>query len=215
MRFYLPGCDFNANHPVAGAKMRDYLLSQEGMREAPCCRKDISMLEVGDTVIQNCTLCQLMLAERSPQLQVTSLYEYVLADEGFPWPDFSGRTMTLQDCYRTRHDARLQAAVRACLERMHITYLEMPENHERTRFCGIWLSTPAAPDCVELAPRTFAELDRVRRVLSSEEQEAKMRAWAQGYPTDEVAVYCNGCERGVRLGGRHPFPLVELLAEGL
>ena len=215
MLYYLPGCDVSANHPTAGAKLRDYLLSRTDITEAPCCRKDISILHPDDTVIQNCTLCQLMLAERAPQVQMVSLYDHLLEDEDFPWPDFSGRTLTLQDCYRTRHDARLQAAIRACLDRMHITYLEMPEHHGRTRFCGVWLMGPAAPDCLELAPKTFAELGRVRQILTPEEQEARMRDWAQGYPTDEVAVYCNGCERGVRMGGKTPVHMVELMAAGL
>lgn len=215
MLYYLPGCDVNANHPTAGARLRAYMLSKDAVAEAPCCRKDIGVLEPGDTLIQNCTLCQLMLAERVPQVQVVSLYEHLLADEAFPWPDFAGRTMTLQDCYRTRHDTRLQAAIRACLDRMHISYLEMPESHERTRFCGIWLMGPAAPDCLELAPQTFAELERVREILSPDAQEALMRTWAENYPTDEVAVYCNGCERGVRMGGKTPVHMVELLAAGL
>ncbi len=215
MIYYLPGCDVAANHPEAIARLRAYLLSQEGVREAPCCRRDLGVLEPGDTVVQNCTLCQLMLAERVPEVTVTSLYEHVLADGSFPWPDFSGRTVALQDCFRTRRDARLQDAVRACLTRMGMAFLEMPERRESSRFCGVWLMNPAAKDCPPLAPRTFAELDRVREVLPARDQEERMRAWAEGYPTDEVAVYCNGCERGVRMGGKRPLHMVELLAAGM
>lgn len=215
MLYYLPGCDVNKNHPIAGAKLRRYLLARGDIAEATCCRKDIGMLEAGDTVIQNCTLCQLMLAERVPEVRVVSLYEYLLADEAFPWPDFSDRTLTLQDCYRTRHDARLHAAVRRCLDCMRVSYVEMPEHHGNTRFCGVWLMGPAAPDCLELAPHTFAELDRMRESLEPKEQEARMHAWAKECPTDEIAVYCNGCERGVSLGGKTPVHLIELLAAGL
>ena len=33
--------------------------------------------------------------------------------------------------------------------------------------------------------------------------------------TEEVAVYCNGCERGILLGGGKPVHMIELLASGL
>ena len=215
MLYYLPGCDFNANHPEAGAKLRNYMLAKEGIAQAPCCRKDLSELRPGDTIIENCTLCELVLSERLLQVRFVSLYEWLLDDADFPWPDLSGRVMTLQDCARTRTNAGIQAAVRACLERMHVMWVEVEENHDQTRFDGVWLYNPPAPDCLEVAPRTFAELEKRRTLLPPEEQEARMRAWCEQYETEEVAVYCNGCERGVRLGGKRPFQVLELLAEGL
>ena len=119
--------------------------------------------------------------------------------------------MVLQDCWRTRTNTRLQDDIRACLDRMHINYHELPERRSQTHFCGTWLNNPPAPDCAELAPHTFARLEEVRELLSPEEQEARMRAWCANYPTDEVIVYCNGCERGVALGGKQPVQVLELL----
>ncbi|MDO4528640.1 MAG: hypothetical protein Q4C03_07670 [bacterium] len=215
MHYYLPGCDFNKNHPQAGAKLRDYMLSQVGFAEAPCCRaKSLGVLP-DDTIVENCTLCELVLTERVPQTHLVSLYEWVLDDPAFPWPDFAGREMTLQDCARTRTNHALHDAVRACLDRMHVTYHELAQNREQTTFDGVWLYNPPAPDCVEVAPRTFAELETRRTLLEPEEQKQRMETWVGQYPTGEVVVYCNGCERGVRLGGKQPFPLLELLAEGL
>ena len=50
--------------------------------------------------------------------------------------------------------------------------------------------------------------------LSPELQEQKMKEWVKHYPSD-VLVYCNGCERGLKIGGIQPIHIVELLAENL
>lgn len=42
-----------------------------------------------------------------------------------------------------------------------------------------------------------------------------MHQWCQHYTTQQIAVYCNGCEKGIKLGGKQPIHMVELLAEGL
>ena len=98
---------------------------------------------------------------------------------------------------------------------MNIRVVEIPENRSAAGFCGVWLYGPAAPDCAELAPETFTDLERYRVIFSPEEQEARMREWVRRYKTDEVAVYCNGCERGIRMGGGHPVHMVELIARDL
>ena len=49
----------------------------------------------------------------------------------------------------------------------------------------------------------------------TDEQKAKMEAYAKNWPTQEVVIYCNGCERGVRLTDKTPRHMVELLASGL
>ncbi len=94
MIWYLPGCTTTALHPEASAKLKAYIM-EKGIPEAPCCKEDVSVLRAGDTVITCCTNCDLMFAERTPYLKVISVYEYLLGDERFPWPDLSGRRMTL------------------------------------------------------------------------------------------------------------------------
>ena len=162
------------------------------------------MLELGDTVTVGCTLCHLMLAERVPFVQRRSIYRLVLEDEGFVWPDHAGREVTLQDCWRARHVAWLRDDIGACLSRINVRWHEMPERREQTRFCGTWLNNEPAPDYAELVPQAFSQIEGVRELLPLEDQGARVRAWRANYPTDEVAVYCNGCEREVALGGKHP-----------
>jgi hypothetical protein len=211
MNYAIVGCDYAARHPEVGVCIRSYYEARHDTHLLPCCRKDLSVLQSGDTVTAGCTLCDLMLAERVPHVRRRSIYRLLLEDEGFAWPDYAGREMALQDCWRMRHDARLQDDVRACLTRMNVRWHELSERREGTTFCGTWLNNPPVPDCVELAPRTFSRLEEVREMLSPKEQEARMRSWCERYPTDEVAVYCNGCERGVALGGQRPVQVLEPL----
>lgn len=205
------GCDFAARHPEVAARIRAYLEGRGDLGLIACCRKDLPPLRAGDTVTIGCTLCDLMLAERAPQAERRSIYRLLLEDEGFSWPDHAGLDACLQDCWRERHNARLHEDVRACLRRMGVSWRELEESRERTRFCGTWLNNPAPPDCVELAPLTFERLERSRRLLPAAEQRARMALWCSQYATDAVVVYCNGCERGVAAGGKRPIQLLELL----
>lgn len=213
MLYYLPGCGTNRNHTAAGRKMVDYMKSR-GAKLAKCCKLDVDYYRPGDTVVQNCTQCSFMLRERCPQITVTSLYEFVLGDPGFRWADLGGRRMTLQDCFRMRGDAAFHDAVRQCLRRLRVSVVETEENRADAKFCGVWLNEPADPRCAAVAPKSFKALEAYRHILSEEEKKAAMRAWVSRYTTEDTVVYCNGCEKGLRLGGGKPTHLLELLAAG-
>ena len=214
MLYYLPGCDVNKNHPEAERKLRAYMKAR-GAAIAQCCQWDVDYLQAGDVLVQNCTQCDIILRERCPEVELVSLYEKVLEDPRFPWADFGGERMTIQDCFRTRGNAALQDAVRTCLAKMNVRVVEMSCNRAETRFCGVWLSNPAAEAAAAVAPETFAALEQYREVVSAEEQRTMMEAWVAQYETEKVVVYCNGCEKGLKLGGGNPIHIVELLAAGL
>jgi hypothetical protein len=48
-----------------------------------------------------------------------------------------------------------------------------------------------------------------------EEQKAKMEAWVKRYGNEKAAVYCNGCEKGLLLGGIKPLHMIELITKDL
>ena len=211
MIYYLPGCDFAKNHPEASRIMTEYLL-KKGMKIAQCCQNETDYFSEGDTLITNCTQCSIIMKERIPYVRQLSLYEYLLTDEEFIWPDYASETMTVQDCRRTAEYKEMQEAVRECLRRMNISFIETEENKENSTFCGVWLNNPANPVCVKAAPETFRKLEQYREILSPEEQKKKMIEHVRSYSTEKVIVYCNGCEKGLKLGGGHPVHLMELLA---
>lgn len=214
MLYYLPGCTTNRNHKQAGRKLLDYMRAR-GAKIAKCCKLDVDYYRDGDVAVQTCTQCGLILQERRPGLRVVSIYEFLADNPGFPFPDLRGKRLTVQDCFRTREDAPLQDAVRQCLKNMKAEIVEAKENRGDTKFCGVWLNSPIDKQCAALAPKTFAALEPFRKLLSPEEQKAAMTEWNKQYETEEVVVYCNGCEKGLRLGGGKPVHLIELLAAGL
>ncbi len=214
MLYYLPGCSTNRNHKKAGRKLLEYMRAQ-GAKISKCCKLDVDYYQDGDVAVQTCTQCGLILKERRPGLRVISIYEYLVQNPGFPFPDFHGKKFTLQDCIRTRRDAPLLDAVRQALQKMNVEIVETKENRADTKFCGVWLNNPADRKCAALAPKTFEALEPYRKLLSPEEQKAAMAEQVGQYETEEVVVYCNGCENGLRLGGGKPVHLVELLASGL
>lgn len=215
MLHYLPGCDVYKNHPTASFKIQQYM-KENGVIIDKCCRVKNQFLTHQDTIITNCTLCNLILKETHSQTKQISLYEYVLNDPSFPWVDHHGEAITLQDCWRTRDDLNLQNAVRLCLEKMNFTVIEMDENYSHTKYCGVWLYNKPAKDCLEIAPLTFHNIiENYTHLLSIEEQTLRMQKWCEQYHTNYVVVYCNGCEKGIKLGGKKPLHIIELLAKGL
>ena len=92
----------------------------------------------------------------------------------------------------------------------------MAENYDKTKYCGVWLNNSPAKDCIEVAPQTFSRIIKNDiHLLSLEKQKEQMINWVKQYTTKQILVYCNGCERGVKLGGKQPLHMIELLAEGL
>lgn len=70
-------------------------------------------------------------------------------------------------------------------------------------------------DVVRVAPKAFAYFDTHRALLTHNEQIKKMQDWATQYKTEDVVVYCNGCEKGLRLGGVSPIHMLDVIAKGL
>lgn len=216
MRHYMPGCDVAKNHPREIKAIQHYMVEKKQAVIDRCCRVSNKLLETGDIIINNCTLCELMLRETHPNNQIISLYEYVLSDPEFPWADFEGLCLTVQDCWRTRNNRQMQDAIRECLVRMHVQIIETEENYEKTKFDGMWLFGNPRQDCVDTAPVICKDImENYVEPLPEDEQIARMKDWVSRYSTEQVLVYCNGCERGIRVGGGHPIHLVELLAKGL
>ena len=145
-----------------------------------------------------------------------SLWEYLLEDEAFPWPDYGGERITVQDCWRARKNAPLLDAVRECLRRMNMEPVELAENREKTEFDGVWRFQTFSPAQLNSAPKFFGEVQaRYSTPLPEEEQVERMREWVKQYTTERVVTYCNACLRGVRMGGGNGVHLGALLAERL
>lgn len=217
MYVYLPSCNFTAACPKSSAKIKAYLAQKPDMKVSGCCRPTQKTLTAGDTVLSICLTCSAITREVSPQAREMSFWEYVLTDPDFPWPDFHGEKMTVQDCWRARNKPALQHAVRDCMRRMNLEPVELEENFEKTQFDGVWrFSDKPVKVNIGIAPVYFTEVrDHGITPLPPEEQQACMVEWAKQYRTDRVLTYCNACLKGVQMGGANGVHLMELLTTNL
>lgn len=215
MIYYLPSCKFTAASPEASAAIRAWLAAR-GVAVAGCCKAPQSRFGRGDTVLFNCSSCCMVACERSPEANVLSVYEFLAAAPDFPWPDYGGERITVQDCRRMRERRAMLDAVRACLLKMNMVPVELKENRERAAFDGTFLFNPIDGRTVNAAPKAFAKLiAEAQELLPPQEQRRRMREWAGRYVTRRVAAYCNGCTKGARDGGADAVHLLALMAGAL
>jgi len=113
---------------------------------------------------------------------------------------------------RTRDDTVLHHSVREILRKMNFTVVEAPDSD----YCGIWKYSEPDPVYFEYAPHVMHQIyENDIEVLNNEEKLQKMQERVSMYTTEKAAVYCNGCEKGMRLGGGNPVHMIELCAENL
>ena len=99
---------------------------------------------------------------------------------------------------------------------MNIKAVEIEENFEKTKFCGIWNLSEVTPLNMKTAPRLFKEIgEKYTTVLSEEEKLKKMNEQVARHKTDRTLVYCNTCESGLKLGEGKPVHLAELISARL
>ncbi len=213
--YYLPSCRFKAAHPETSRALQSWL-RDKGVKVCGCCRVSQNLFQAGDLVLNNCSSCAAITDEASPQADEISLYEYLLQDTAFPWPDHHGERITVQDCYRTIHKPHVQHAIRECLKRMNMVPVEIEENFDRTLFDGPFRYRPLAKSNLELAPRFYGKIrDEYIEIIPKEEQIQRMKEWAEQYQTGRVAVYCNSCLEGVLMGGADGVHILDLMAENI
>lgn len=214
MIYYLPSCNFTAAHKDDSMKIRAWM-KEHGVTVAGCCRPTQKILKEGDLVLHNCTSCNLITSEASPQADQMSVYEYLLNEESFPWPDFHGEEITVQDCWRARNNMNEMKAVRECLKRMNMVPVELESNYEKTTFDGPFLYTPVSKGNLVIAPVTYGKIAEEITPLSKEEIAEKMKDWVRQYTTERIAVYCNACLRGLEMTEVRGVHLLSLMLDNL
>lgn len=216
MYYYFPSCKFTAANPEVSRRLKKYLSAKPDIQVTGCCRVNQEQLTEEDTAVTICLSCAAITGEVSPETREISIWEYLLEDPEFPWPDYHGESMVIQDCWRARNLQTLQQAVRDCMERMNICLVELEENREATQFDGVWRFNPVQQGNLDIAPNYFGAVrDSGVILLPPEEQKQKMEEWCRQYTTERVVTYCNACLAGVRQGGVEGVHLMELMAERL
>lgn len=225
-QYYIASCNFTAHFPETSLKVQNYVRERwgypvvrccvpryklkefenkmpEGMyRDAWCSLKDCADFQSGDVVYSPCHNCNNIIEETRPGVSVYSLLELIDGDDSFPFPDYNGMKVTIQDCWRSRDRRGEQDAARSLLSKMHIDYIEAEENHQNTQFCGNSLYRPQPARNPKLAPKHYVE-GAVGKFIphTPEEQKTIMTEYCRQFRTKTVVCYCHYCIEGLQDGG--------------
>ncbi len=203
---YFPSCNFTKASPKAARRLRSYL--KEKMPVAGCCRVDNTPYPAGDKALYFCQACRETLEQKpGNQLIPENLFVWLLEQADFPWPDYRGLTVNVQDCWRDRRHPEVFDAARGCLAKMGVKVLELEENREKSVFCGNLHFEPQTPENAALAAsRPGVPLYE----FPQEEQKRLMAEQAAKLTAPLAATYCNRCTSGLLLGGARAVHLMEL-----
>ena len=236
-KFYVAACAFTEDYPELSRKIQNYLHERFNMPIIRCCVANYRVADCdtrvaqwyqpewkkvkhyekfppGSTMISICHNCSAIYEESRPEIQRESIWEFVLSDESFSYTDYHGEEITIQDCWRSKENLAEQEAVRELLRRMNFEIVELEENHEQTKFCGVSLYQPQVPRNPKLAPRRFLHgAQGLFQPHTDEQKKSLMLEHCSQIRTEKVAAYCHYCVRGLKLGEAKVFHLAELLFE--
>lgn len=238
MRYYIASCAFTAQFPELSKKIQSYVSSlrdidivrccvpgwkvkiyEEKMPEGEMCEcwKALPQSEVftpEDEIWSLCPNCMNIVQEWRGVKKVHSLWELIDNDPDFSFPDLSGLSATLQDCWRLREYAATHDAVRSLLRKMNVDVVELSSAREHADFCGKTLYRPQVERNPKLAPRHYRDgAEGLFQPHSEGEQNRIMAEYCERYTTKTVICYCHYCLEGLLSGGVDGHHLAELLFE--
>ncbi|MBU4254524.1 MAG: (Fe-S)-binding protein [Acidobacteria bacterium] len=187
---FAPGCALFLYKPHLIEKLHVFLKSEYNVTELllTCCRHT-PHIATDTQVINICPGCDRRYRENYDNPSTISLWELLLENETFAFPDYTSQEMTIIDACPTRDQDRIHRAVRALAERMNITIVEPAKTMRKSTCCG----------------------DTFFGVLPAEQVIDQMKAKAAEMSVDQVLVYCVSCSKSMFIGGKRPRYLVDLL----
>lgn len=236
-KFFVASCVFTEGEPELSRKIQAYI---QGVLRLPiirCCVANYKVQEfegrmpdwyrgewsaiphfekfpADSVMVSICHNCSAIFEERHPEIRRQSIWELILEDKNFSYPNYHGERITVQDCWRAKENRAEQDAVRELLRRMNFEIVELEENYERTKFCGYSLYQAQPARNPKLAPKRFLYgAQGLFQEHSPAEKERLMREHCAKIPTEKVAAYCHYCIRGLKLGGKNALHLARLLFE--
>lgn len=211
-KVFLPACKVKGRFQYSSEKLKAYLEEKEHVKTIGCCKVFCSKLNKEDTAVVVCNNCAAILEESSQAKTIQFVWEIIDKDENFPFPDYHGERMTIQDCWRAYEKRNVQDAIRSLMEKMNIEVVELKENYENTRFCGADLLEPCTDVEKVFAPQRYAtDGADMYQPLPQKEQDAYLKNYCKKIDTEKVVCYCLSCLNGIRRGGKQAVHLLELI----
>ena len=188
---YAPGCALMAYKPHLADKLKTEVEKLYGPVQTmlTCCfsKPQLSPQEV--TIITPCVTCVQSYSKLYPANDIVFFLSRLAESTDFPFPDYGGVSMSIQDTCAARTQPDALAAIRRLLERMNIRLEEPARSGARSKCCGQLLYGKASIDKVE----------------------QYMRGRANEMPCQDVVVYCASCIMSMTVGGRRPRYILDLL----
>jgi len=234
--YYIAACVFTERFPELSAKIQQYIKQRYDMQILRCCVPNHKVKEYeqkmmqnsfgkswsellhctdfmpGDTVYSICHNCSNIIEETRPGVKVLSLWELILSDESFVFPDRSGMKAVIQDCWRANERVGEQNAVRELLKKMNIDFIEADKNGIETDFCGASLYRAQPPRNPAIAPIRYVQKAKGKFIPHTPEQQQQiMKEHCEKYERDTVICYCHYCLEGLIMGGADGIHIASLL----
>ena len=209
--YFFPSCKATAQFKEASKAARAYVKEHFGIAPTGCCRPNHKKLSPEDTALVVCNNCAAIIEENT-EATIRFLWDVIDQDDDFPFPDYHGEKMTLQDCWVSFEKRYLQETVRSLLRKMNIGIVELEENFESTKFCGVNLLAPCTESNAKLAHKRYVEqFPHMFTPMEPEEQVKHFRKHCEQIETEKVVCYCKFCTDGINMGGKKGIHLLELL----
>jgi len=189
-RQFAPGCALSLYKPHLAERLGQFLKPVLSADEPwmTCCRKD-PQFSTETELVNVCPGCDKRFRLDYARTTTISLWEILARSDGFPFPDYGGRKMSIIDACPVRDQPRVHEAVRALLKRMNIMLLEPKATRTQSICCG----------------------DSAWGEIPTPEVKKMMIKRASQIPAAEVVVYCVSCVIAAAIGGKKPRYLVDLL----
>lgn len=187
---YAPGCALMSYKPHLAEKLKEIIVRLYGPMDTllPCCFNNPT-LPPDTCVITPCATCAERYAKQYPDTTPLFFLTRLADSEDFPFPDYGGISMSIQDTCAARKQPEVLATIRRLLERMNIKLVEPKQTGARAKCCG----------------QVFYGK------LETEKVELQMKKRADEMPCEDVVVYCASCIMSMTVGGKRPRYIIDLL----
>ena len=209
--YFFPSCKVTAQFQEASQAARAYVNQKFGIQPIGCCRPNHKKLRAGDTALLICNNCAAIIEENT-EARIEYLWQVIDQDPDFRFPDYHGEEMTVQDCWVAFERREVQEVIRSLLRKMNIRIVELEENCEKTKFCGVNLLAPCTESNATLAHKRYVErFPHMFTPMEPAEQIRHFRKHCEMIATEKVVCSCKFCTDAINLGGKKGLHLLELL----
>lgn len=185
---YVPGCALMSYKPHLADRLSNYLELQYGKFNTlyNCCFNKPEIIP-DMHILTPCVACMEVYEKRG--FTVNYILTDIAQSNDFPFPDYGGMTMSVQDTCYARKRPDVHKTIRLLLQRMNIQIIEPHATCSNSKCCG----------------QIFYGKIPILKV------EEMMRKRAEEMLCENVAVYCSSCIVGISVGGKKPHYILDLL----